>query len=76
MTDQPTFQQAYDELQAITKEFETGELDLEKSIPRFTRATELVKILKHQLNELETQIEAIDIDGEEKVKERDVEGAV
>jgi exodeoxyribonuclease VII small subunit len=67
-----TFQQAYDELQAITKEFETGDLDLEQSIPKFTRATELVKFLKTKLKDLETQIEQIDSDGEEKVKETDV----
>jgi exodeoxyribonuclease VII small subunit len=67
-----SFQQAYDELQAITKEFETGELDLEKSIPKFTRATELVKFLKTRLKDLETKIEEIDIEGEEKVKEMDV----
>jgi exodeoxyribonuclease VII small subunit len=66
-----TFQQAYEELQTITKEFETGDLDLEQSIPKFTRATELVKFLKTKLKDLETQIEQIDIDGVEKIKEMD-----
>lgn len=59
-----SFQSAYDELQVITKEFETGELNLEKSIPKFKRAAELVKFLKARLSELETQIEQIDINDE------------
>ncbi len=56
-----TFTQAYNELQTITQEFESGELDLEKSIPKFKRAAVLVKFLKSELNKLESQIEEIDI---------------
>jgi exodeoxyribonuclease VII small subunit len=57
-----TFSEAYDELQQITKEFEQGELDLEKSIPKFKRASELVTFLKKELTKMENQIEAINLD--------------
>lgn len=56
-----SFAPAYEELQRITRDFESGELDLEKSIPQFKRAAELVKFLKSELKKIESQIEAIDI---------------
>jgi exodeoxyribonuclease VII small subunit len=67
MSDQQdlSFAKAYDELQKITGEFETGELDLEKSIPKFKRAAVLVKFLKGELKKIESQIEEIDINDEQ-----------
>lgn len=64
MSDAPklTFAKAYAELEEITQEFESRELDLEKSIPRFKRATELVAFLKKELSKMENQIEAINLD--------------
>jgi exodeoxyribonuclease VII small subunit len=56
-----SFAKAYDELQQITQEFESGELDLEKSIPKFKRAAVLVKYLKGELKKIESQIEEIDL---------------
>ena len=56
-----TFAKAYEELQKITQEFETGELDLETSIPKFKRAALLVKFLKNELKKIESQIDEIDI---------------
>ncbi|OGV95999.1 exodeoxyribonuclease VII small subunit [Microgenomates group bacterium RBG_16_45_19] len=67
MSNEPalTFAKAYAELQTITQEFEAGELDLEKSIPRFKRATELVNFLKKELVKMESQIEEINLDNQE-----------
>lgn len=64
MSDDPklTFSAAYDELQTITHEFEKSELDLEKSLPRFKRATELVNFLKKELAKMETEIEEINLE--------------
>ena len=63
-----TFSAAYEELQQITREFEQNELDLEKSIPKFKRATELVKFLQTELKKMETQIEEINLDTEPESK--------
>ena len=56
-----TFAKAYAELQQITQEFESGNLDLEKSIPKFKRAAQLVKFLNSELKKIESQIEEVDI---------------
>ena len=57
MAKKQSFSTAYKELQNITKEFEQDELDLEKSIPKFKKAAELVKFLKKRLTEIENEIE-------------------
>lgn len=57
-----TFAKAYEELQALTKEFEQGNLDLELAIPKYKRASELATFLKKRLTELETQIQEINVD--------------
>ena len=56
-----TFSKAYAELQQITQEFEVGELDLEKSLPKFKRSAVLVKFLKAELKKIESQIEEINL---------------
>lgn len=58
----PTFAQAYSELQTIVQAFEQQDLDLETSIPRFKRATVLVKFLKAELQKMENEIETINLD--------------
>lgn len=62
MSNNQSFSQAYQELQSLTAEFEKGDLDLEKAIPKFKRATELAKLLKAQLAKFESQIEEINLD--------------
>lgn len=47
---------AFDELEKITHEFETGDMDLESSIPKFKRGLELAQYLKKKLNEVENEI--------------------
>jgi len=47
------------ELEAITAEFETGQIDLEAGLPKFKRGLQLAKILKKRLAQLENEIEEI-----------------
>src|SRR5689334_22231499 len=53
------FSDALQELEGLTAEFENGEIDLEKGIPKFKRGMELVRFLKKRLNEIENEIEEI-----------------
>lgn len=59
-----SFSKAYDELQTITKDFEGQNLDLEKSIPKFKRASVLVAFLKKELTKMEHEIEEINLNNE------------
>ena len=61
---------AFEELERITQEFESGEVDLEKGIPKFKRGLELARYLKRRLSIIENEIEEIkgefkDLDKEE-----------
>jgi exodeoxyribonuclease VII small subunit len=58
---QPSFGEAYEELQQLTKEFEQNNLDLEKAIPKYKRASELAQYLKKRLQELEVQIKEVNL---------------
>jgi exodeoxyribonuclease VII small subunit len=60
-----TIAQAFEELEKITQEFETGKLELESYVPKFKRATELAQFLKAELQKIDSQIEEIDIEGKE-----------
>lgn len=62
MSNDISFSKAYQELQSLTAEFEKGDLDLDKAIPKFKRAAELAKFLKQRLIELESKIEEINLD--------------
>lgn len=53
--------QAFEELETIAQEFEQGDIDLEKGIPRFKRGLELSSYLKKRLQEIENEIEEIKI---------------
>ena len=50
---------AFDELEALTGEMESGTIDLEKSISKLRRGFELAKFLKHRLNQIENEINEI-----------------
>ncbi len=50
---------AFAELEKITRDFENGELDLEKAIPKFKRGLALAKLLKERLSKIENEIEEI-----------------
>lgn len=47
------------ELENITHEFENEEIDLEQSIPKFKKAMELAKYIKHRLTRVENEVEKI-----------------
>ena len=50
-------------MEEITKEFEKGEIDLEKGIPKFKHGLELAKFLKEKLSKIENEIEELKKDG-------------
>ena len=50
---------AFEELEKITAEFEKGDVDLEKGIPKFKRGLMLAKFLKEKLSKIENEIEEI-----------------
>jgi exodeoxyribonuclease VII small subunit len=56
---------AFAELEKITREFEQGQIDLDEGIPKFKRGLELAKLLKKRLSELENQITEITAQFEE-----------
>jgi exodeoxyribonuclease VII small subunit len=51
-----SFQTAFQELEMLTKEFESGQLDLETSIQKYEKALELSAVCKAKLKEIENQI--------------------
>lgn len=57
--DKMTIDQAYKELQEIVSEFEKGDIDLEKSIPKFKKGLELSKLLKDKLGALKVEVEEV-----------------
>ncbi|MDZ4209545.1 MAG: exodeoxyribonuclease VII small subunit, partial [Candidatus Curtissbacteria bacterium] len=56
---QPTLDQAYQQLQTIVKEFESQEIDLEKSIPKFKKGLELAKFLEDKLSKIKNEVQEI-----------------
>ena len=55
-TDSPTLSEAFQQLEKITAEFESGEVDLEKGIPKFKKGLELARFLKKRLAQIENEI--------------------
>ncbi|MFC1687314.1 exodeoxyribonuclease VII small subunit [Patescibacteria group bacterium] len=53
------FSKLFDELEKITKEFETGSVDIDEGIKKFERGLEIANKLKIQLQEVENKIETI-----------------
>lgn len=50
---------AFKELEQLTAEFESGQVDLESGIPKFKRGLQLAKYLKGELGKIELEIEQI-----------------
>ncbi|HEU0201443.1 MAG TPA: exodeoxyribonuclease VII small subunit [Burkholderiaceae bacterium] len=57
-----TFEQALDELDALVRRMEGGELDLEASIAAYRRGAELVRFCQGRLNAAEEEIKKLDGD--------------
>lgn len=61
------FEEKIKELENIINELENGEIDLENSIDKYTKAMKLVKECDEQLNKIEKQVSKIILEnGEEK----------
>lgn len=67
MTEQPSYAIAFEELQAIVREIESGEISVDELSEKVKRATELIKICKTKLANTEENVNQIlrDIEGEE-----------
>lgn len=55
-TKPPAFDTAFQRLEALVGEFESGDLALEASLPKFKEALELTRLCQSRLNEVENQI--------------------
>ncbi|MBU1126036.1 MAG: exodeoxyribonuclease VII small subunit [Patescibacteria group bacterium] len=53
---QPTFSEAFNELEKLTAWFETEEVDLDEGLEKFERGLELAQICKKKLAEVENKV--------------------
>ncbi|MBI2484240.1 exodeoxyribonuclease VII small subunit [Candidatus Uhrbacteria bacterium] len=51
-----TFKAAYQELEALTKEFERGDLDIEEALKKFERGLELAEYCTKQVSEMKQRV--------------------
>lgn len=72
----PSLSQAFAELEKITAEFEHGEIDLEKGIPKLKRGLELARYLKTRLKKIENEIEEVTVDFKDLEKEKETQEEV
>ena len=56
---QPTFAEAFSELEKLTEWFETEEVDLDEGLQKFERGLELAKVCKKKLAEVENKVSAL-----------------
>lgn len=54
------FTKAYEELEAIVVAFESGNVDLERDLPKFERGLKLAKECRQRLRELENHVKRIE----------------
>ena len=59
MSDEPNYTEAYEELQAIVSEIESGEISVDELSQKVKRATILIKICKAKLTATEEDVEGI-----------------
>ena len=55
----PSFEESLNELEAVVKELESGELPLERSLALFEKGTTLSAVCRKQLEDAETRIEQL-----------------
>ena len=70
--EEKTFEEALNELEAIIKKLETGEVPLEKAIDEYTTAMKLVKTCSDKLNNATEKVNKILTENGE-IKDFDVE---
>lgn len=54
------FTKAYEELEQIVAAFESGDIDLERDLPKFERGLKLATLCRQRLKELENQVRRIE----------------
>ena len=59
MENEKTFEQALQELEVIVKELESGNVDLDKAINKYTEAMKLAKFCSEKLNDATTKVNKI-----------------
>jgi exodeoxyribonuclease VII small subunit len=66
MNDQPTYTQAFEELQKIVNEIESGQISVDELSEKVKRASELIAICKTKLTTTEEDVNKILRDMDEK----------
>lgn len=59
MENEKTFENALQELEVIVKELESGNVDLDKAINKYTEAMKLAKYCSEKLNDATTKVNKI-----------------
>lgn len=68
---EPKFEDALSKLEEITRQLESGDLSLEKSLALFEEGVKLVKFCQKRLHEAERKIQILVKDKEGELKEED-----
>ena len=63
MAKEQTFEENIKELETIIEELEKGEIDLDSSIEKYTKAMKLISTCEKKLNEVEEKVNKILNDG-------------
>lgn len=58
-TKQKSFAKSFEELEEITRWFESGEMDLDEGLKKFERGLELTKLCKEKLEQVENKVKEI-----------------
>ena len=59
MNENPTYTEAFEELQQIVTEIESGQITVDELSEKVKRATELIKVCNHKLTTTEADINMI-----------------
>lgn len=57
----PKFAKAFEELEQITKWFDSDDIDLDEGLKKFERGLELAKVCKEKLSEVENKVKEIKV---------------
>ncbi|MBL7772106.1 MAG: exodeoxyribonuclease VII small subunit [Chitinophagaceae bacterium] len=58
-TETPSYNEAFEELQLIVVEIESGDISVDELSEKVKRATELIRICKHKLHSTEDHVKEI-----------------
>lgn len=71
----PSFQEAFGELEQITEKFESGTLDLEESLTLYERGLVLVRICKKRVSLVENRVKEINAKFSPSLSSKEMEDA-